>query len=195
MPDVPIHYSSPDEDNSRWIGFPFRDGDIVISARSKSGTTWVQIICALLVFQTPNLPDSLSTLSPWLDWLIMPRADVYAQLAGQDHRRFIKTHTPLDGLPVDPRVTYIVTGRHPLDMAVSLYHQGDNLNRKRIGELTGQSDSGSTTDHRPPLHQWLLRWIDKMSIPRTRSTPSWSVVAPHRCLVSSRHPERRPCPL
>jgi aryl sulfotransferase len=158
---VPIHYSSPDEDSSRWIDFPFRDGDIVISARSKSGTTWVQMICALLVFQTPEIPDSLANLSPWLDWLITPRADVYAQLAGQDHRRFIKTHSPLDGLPVDPRVTYIVTGRHPLDMAVSLYHQGGNLNRERIRELTGQTNSGSITDHRPPLHQWLLGWIEQ----------------------------------
>ena len=27
------------------------------------------------------------------------------------------------------QVTYLVPGRHPLDMAVSLYHQGSNLNR------------------------------------------------------------------
>jgi aryl sulfotransferase len=161
VPGVPTHYSSPDEDSSRWIDFPFREGDIVISARSKTGTTWVQMICALLVFQTRELPDSLSNLSPWLDWLITPRADVYAQLASQDHRRFIKTHTPLDGLPVDPRLTYIVTGRHPLDTAVSRYHQGDNLNRERIQELTGQPDSRSPTYHRPPLHQWLLGWIEQ----------------------------------
>jgi hypothetical protein len=119
------------------------------------------MICSLLVFQTPEIPDSLSNLSPWLDWLVTPRADVYAQLVGQDHRRFIKTHTPLDGLPVDPRVTYIVTGRHPLDMAVSLYHQGGNLNRERLYELTGQPDPGPTADHRPPLHQWLVGWIDQ----------------------------------
>ena len=161
VPDLPIHYTSPDEDSSRWIDFPFREGDIVISARSKTGTTWVQMISALLIFQTPELPDSLSNLSPWLDWLITPRTDVYAQLAGQAHRRFIKTHTPLDGLPVNPGVTYIVPGRHPLDMAVSLYHQGGNLNRERIRQLTGQSASQPTADHRPPLHQWLLGWIEQ----------------------------------
>jgi hypothetical protein len=122
--EAPGHYTSPDEDSGRWIGFPFREGDIVIGSRSKTGTTWVQMICVLLVFQTPKLPDSLSNLSPWLDWLVTPRADVYAQLAAQGHRRFIKSHTPLDGLPADSRVTYIVTGRHPLDMAVSLYHVG-----------------------------------------------------------------------
>jgi aryl sulfotransferase len=158
---VPIHYISPDEDSSRWIDFPFREGDIVISARSKTGTTWLQMICALLVFQTPELPDSLSRLSPWLDWLIAPRADVYQQLADQDHRRFIKTHTPLDGLPVDARVTYVVTGRHPLDTAVSLYHHRGNLNRERIRELAGQPGSGPIIDRRPPLHQWLLGWIEQ----------------------------------
>jgi hypothetical protein len=26
---------------------------------------------------------------------------VYAQLSAQQHRRFIKTHTPLDGIPLD----------------------------------------------------------------------------------------------
>ena len=48
---TPIHrYRSDEEDSARWTGFPFRDGDIVISTRSKSGTTWMQMICALLVF-------------------------------------------------------------------------------------------------------------------------------------------------
>ncbi len=125
------------------------------------------MICALLVFQTADLPGSLSDLSPWLDWLIAPRADVYARLAAQDHRRFIKTHTPLDGLPADPGVTFIVTGRHPLDMAVSLYHHGANLNRERIRALTGEPTLGPIAANRPPLHQWLLGWIDQDVDPRT----------------------------
>jgi aryl sulfotransferase len=92
----------------------------VISTRRKTGTTWMQMICALLIFQTPELPDTLWQLSPWLDSIAMPHDFVYAQLGGQRHRRFIKTHTPLDGIPLDPRVTYIVTARHPLDTFVSL---------------------------------------------------------------------------
>jgi aryl sulfotransferase len=158
MPN-PTRYTSADEDSGRWVGFPFRKGDIVISARSKTGTTWVQMICALLIFQTIEPPSPLSALSPWLDWLITPRADVYDQLAAQNHRRFIKSHTPLDGLPIEPGVTYIVTARHPLDIAVSLYHQGENLNRRRIAELTGRPHHGSASRIRPPLHQWLLEWI------------------------------------
>jgi aryl sulfotransferase len=165
VPANPTRYTSADEDSSRWVGFPFRKGDIVISARSKTGTTWVQMICALLIFQTAALPDSLSAMSPWLDWFVTPRRDVYDQLAAQTHRRFIKSHTPLDGLPVDPEVTYIVTGRHPLDMAVSLYYQGENLNRVRIAELTGQPDPGPAGIHRPPLHRWLLEWIESDASP------------------------------
>ena len=55
-------YRSSDDDNNRWVGFPFREGDIVISTRSKSGTTWMQMICALLVIGTPDLPAPLTTL-------------------------------------------------------------------------------------------------------------------------------------
>ncbi|HXH57239.1 sulfotransferase domain-containing protein [Iamia sp.] len=161
MFDVPpVRYRSTEEDSARWLGFAFRPGDIVISTRSKSGTTWVQMICALLVFQTTELPAPLAQLSPWLDWLVTPRDEVWAQLAAQEHRRFIKTHTPLDGIPRDRRVTYVVVARHPLDMAVSLYHQGDNLDRARIGELTGQARPAGPPAPRPRLHEWLLAWID-----------------------------------
>lgn len=163
---APVRYRSADEDSARWLGFPFRQGDIVISTRSKSGTTWVQMICALLVFQTSDLPAPLSELSPWLDWLVTPRDDVMARLADQDHRRFVKTHTPLDGIPLDPRATYIVVARHPLDMAVSLYHQGDNLDRVRLRQLTGRPEPAGPPAPRLPLHEWLMSWIDRDVGPR-----------------------------
>jgi Sulfotransferase domain len=92
---TPVRYRSADEDSGRWLAFAFRPGDIVISTRSKSGTTWMQMICALLIFQTADLPTPLAQLSPWLDWLITTQQQVYDQLAAQRHRRFIKTHTPL----------------------------------------------------------------------------------------------------
>jgi hypothetical protein len=163
-----MRYTSPDEDSGRWDGFPFRDGDIVISTRSKSGTTWMQMICALLIFRTPDLPAPLSHLSPWLDWLIHPRDEVIAQLEAQQHRRFVKTHTPLDGIPLDDRATYIVVARHPLDMAVSLYHQSANLNRPRMAELISGAEPGTQAapadqakSPRPSVVEALRRWIDR----------------------------------
>ncbi len=152
----PQRYTSSDEDSARWSAFRFRDGDIVISTRSKSGTTWMQMICALLVFQTAQLPEPLPVLSPWVDHAVEPVEDVIARLEAQRHRRFVKTHTPLDGIPLDERATYVVVARHPLDMAVSLYHQSDNIDRARLAELTGQPPRPKR--ERPPLHDWLVSW-------------------------------------
>jgi len=158
--DRPVHYTSPEEDSARWQGFPFREGDVVVSSRSKSGTTWLQAVCLVLVLQTPDLPSPLGDLSPWLDWTVRPRDDVVARLAAQPHRRVIKTHTPLDGLPLDERATFVVPGRHPLDMAVSLYHQGANIDRARLARLTGIPAETGARVARPPLRDWLLGWID-----------------------------------
>jgi aryl sulfotransferase len=166
MPAGPVRYRSDDEDSGRWSGFPFRDGDIVISTRSKSGTTWMQMICALLIFQTGQLPGTLPELSPWLDQLTMSRDERFARLAAQQHRRFIKTHTPLDGIPVDPRATYVVVARHPLDMALSLYHQGNNIDRARLRQLTGQPEPSEPAPPRPPLHDWLVSWIHEDTTPQ-----------------------------
>jgi aryl sulfotransferase len=169
MSDEPVRYQSAEEDSWRWAGFPFRPGDIVISTRSKTGTTWVQMICALLIFQTSELPDQLGSLSPWLDHTIAPRDEVVARLESQRHRRFIKTHTPLDGIPLDPGATYIVTARHPLDMAVSLFHQSDNIDRAAVRRLTGQPAPEATAapaPPRPPLSERLMRWVDRDTDPR-----------------------------
>jgi aryl sulfotransferase len=158
---APFRYQSHDEDSVRWLGFPFRPGDIVISTRRRTGTTWLQMICALLIFQRPELPVPLWHLSPWLDHKIAPRDAVYARLAEQPHRRFIKTHTPLDGIPYDPRVTYIVTGRHPLDMFVSLRHELDDIHR--TFQLTGKPpppEPGGPSGPGESLHDGLLRWIE-----------------------------------
>lgn len=114
-------------DSRRWDGFEFRDDDIVISTPSKCGTTWMQMQCALLVFQTPDLPRPLTRLSPWLDVQTEKVESVFAELAAQEHRRFIKTHTPLDGIPQDPNVTYITVGRDPRDVALSWDNHMGNL--------------------------------------------------------------------
>jgi hypothetical protein len=120
---APIRHHPSNEDSGRWLDFRFRAGDVVISTPRKSGTTWMQMICALLIFQTPDLPAPLWRLSPWLDTPDLPPEHVDAQLAAQRHRRFIKTHTPLAAIPSDARVTYVVTARHPVDAFVSMYHQ------------------------------------------------------------------------
>jgi aryl sulfotransferase len=125
--EATIRYRSFVADSIRWEGFPFREGDIVISTPSKCGTTWTQMICALLVFQTPDFDRPLAEISPWLDMLTADHREVVARLQAQPHRRFIKTHTPLDGLPVDDRVTYVCVGRDPRDVGFSWSNHLTNL--------------------------------------------------------------------
>src|SRR5206468_6178515 len=119
-----------------------------------------------LVFQNPTLPAPLWEVSPWLDWMIAPRDEVVARLEAQTHRRVIKTHTPLDGIPLDPRAVYMVVARHPLDAAVSLYHQGDNIDRQRLRELTGAPEPATPRSPSKPVHEWLLSWIASHDDPR-----------------------------
>ena len=120
-------YRSIVADSGRWDGFAFRPGDVVISTPAKCGTTWTQMLCALLIFDGPVFPAALDEVSPWLDMCTRPLAEVTAALAAQTHRRFIKTHTPLDGLPLHPDATYLVVGRDPRDVAVSFEHHAANV--------------------------------------------------------------------
>lgn len=131
-------------DSIRWDGFEFRDDDIVIATPPKCGTTWMQMQCALLIFQAPVLPAPLTRLSPWIDVQTERVEDVLALYASQTHRRFIKTHTPLDGIPWDSRVTYLTVGRDPRDVALSWDNHFNNLNLESVltrrVEIAGADD-------------------------------------------------------
>ncbi|MCP2341524.1 sulfotransferase domain-containing protein [Actinomadura rupiterrae] len=124
-----VRYQTSFTDSARWDGLVFRPGDIVISTPAKCGTTWLQMICALEIFQTAAFDRPLDQISPWLDVLLRPLPEVLADLEAQTHRRFIKTHTPLDGLPFDERVTYLCASRDPRDVAVSLDSHAGNTDR------------------------------------------------------------------
>lgn len=171
MTEKLARYRTPMEDSTRWDGFEFRPGDIVIGSPSKCGTTWTQMICALLIFQTPDLPAPLTSLSPWIDMLVRPKEEVWDQLAKQRHRRFIKTHTPFDGLRIDPQVTYITVGRDPRDVAISLRSHGKNIKRDVVRQLIQRashpdaqtSDAPADgVDERDQLDErsYVRRWID-----------------------------------
>src|SRR5690606_14544122 len=108
---------------------------IVITTPSKSGTTWMQTIVAMLVLDRADLPAPIATLSPWLDMQIHTDAEVLALLDAQEHRRFIKTHTPLDGVAYSPPVTYLAVIRHPLDVALSDRDHRANTREDRAREL------------------------------------------------------------
>jgi len=137
------HYQATVYDSYRWDGFELRPRDIIISTPPKCGTTWTQMICALLILQEPELPLPLDTLSPWIDMVTRSRKEVFADLEAQTHRRFIKTHTPLDGIPNDPTVTYICVGRDPRDVALSMDHHIDNMD---FGAFLGARERAAAID-------------------------------------------------
>lgn len=180
---VPAVYRSGLTDSSRWRQFPLRPDDIVISVPSKCGTTWMQMICALLIFQTPDLPAALTTVSPWLDMRLRPIADVTRALEAQQHRRFIKTHTPLDGLPQLPGVTYVVVGRDPRDVAVSMDHHRTNLDDQVIHRLLTSDEEAPpwplTNPQRPASkRERVLRWIHDQR-PATENLASLRTLVHH----------------
>ncbi|MFZ5491998.1 MAG: sulfotransferase domain-containing protein [Pseudomonadota bacterium] len=108
-------------DSTAWNGFAFRDDDIVIATYAKAGTTWTQQIVGQLVFGgAADVP--VHDISPWLDLRVPPTAQKHALLAAQTHRRFIKTHLPVDALVFSPRAKYLYIGRDGRDVAVSLYN-------------------------------------------------------------------------
>src|SRR5918995_1926121 len=143
-------YRSIIADSARWDGFAFRPGDIVISTPAKSGTTWMQMLCALLIFDGPDFPAPRGDLSPWLDMCDCPLAEVTTDLAAQTHRRFIKTHTPLDGLPLHPDVTYLVVGRDPRDVAISTEHHTANMDFAHFLELRAAAVGNEDLAELPP---------------------------------------------
>lgn len=109
-------------DSLRWNFFTFRDDDIVSTTSGKTGTTWTQGIVANLIFSGRELPEPPLEMSPWLDMRVFPLEQVLTQLEQQTHRRFIKTHLPLDGLRYDPRAKYLYVGRDTRDVFMSAWN-------------------------------------------------------------------------
>lgn len=180
-------YRSIVADSQRWEGFQFRDDDIVISTPAKCGTTWMQMLCALLVFQTPELPRRLTELSPWLDMQTASRDEIVVELDAQEHRRFIKSHTPLDGLPYDERVTYICVGRDPRDVAVSWDNHFQNINLPVFldarASAVGLDDLAEVMPDGPPIppedpRERFWQWVED-DAPGTAGTSTLKATLEH----------------
>jgi len=164
-------------DSTRWRVYNHRPGDIVISTSYKTGTTWMQTIVANLLYQDGAFPAPVTTMSPWLD-MAFPPLDVVAQaLDAQTHRRFIKTHLALDGLPYFDTARYIVVGRDIRDVFMSIWnhHSGYSDNMKAMAKersaLVGHEFPTEFAD----LHEMFRAWIDKSPFEwESSGYPYWS---------------------
>jgi aryl sulfotransferase len=163
-------------DSARWERFRFREDDVVISTPSKCGTTWMQNTVGMLLLDRPVLGVPISTVSPWLDMLIRTDEEVFGVLEEQEHRRWIKTHTPLDGLPFHPTVTYIAVIRHPLDVALSDRDHRANEDERRAYELrlaaAGAPDPSWKREPEPQDAAEFLHWFIDSDAPPTGSGPN-----------------------
>src|SRR4051794_34786286 len=124
LPTIEHLYQNHHLDSTRWQHYRPRPGDIIISTSYRSGTTWTQQIVRQLILW--NQPDEVLARTPvmeaslWLDLPLPPLEEMIARLEAQQHRRFIKTHLALDGLPYYPQVKYLIIGRDPRDVFMSL---------------------------------------------------------------------------
>lgn len=160
LPQVKHVYQNHHLDSTRWKRYIPRDDDIIISTSYKSGTTWMQMIVHGLIFGDGEARP-LNEVSPWLGMRLRPIDDIIARLEAQQHRRFIKSHLPLDGLPYFPQARYIVVGRDSRDVFMSLWNHYRNYTPdmyKRLNETPGRVG--------PPfpicpqdIRQFWQRWI------------------------------------
>ncbi len=155
-------------DSSRWADFEHRPGDIFVCTPPKCGTTWTQAICALLIFQTPDLKINPATISPWLDAIFEPIEEILATLEDQTHRRFIKTHTPLDGIPYFEDCEYVCVYRDPRDVFFSLRSHVDNMKFDVSKEMLNETPQ-----------QGFRNWLATAYEPGEEQGPSLGAITHH----------------
>lgn len=170
-------YKSALMDSTRWDQFTPRTDDIVITTSYKAGTTWMQGICAALVFQTPQPPVPQDELTPWLDANFAPIEDVIAKLEGLTNRRYIKTHLPLDGIKFFDEIKYIYVGRDGKDVWMSMWNHWHNSNP----DITDAMNDAPGREGPPMLHPpqeiqpAFDEWLTRGSFPwENDGYPFWS---------------------
>ncbi|MEM9203952.1 MAG: sulfotransferase domain-containing protein [Actinomycetota bacterium] len=169
-------FITPFEDSRRWERVPYRDDDIVISTPPKCGTTWTQRIVMSLLWPDDDTPGTRGALSPWVDIRASPVDDMAAQLAGQEHRRFIKTHTPADGIPLDPNVKYVLVYRSAADALVSWGNHRSSMRAEVVEALNGEAADdgieGVPTTFEGDYDELLVEWTSYWS-PAIHLAPWW----------------------
>lgn len=183
-------YQNHKLDSTYWDAFEPRTDDVVIATSIKSGTTWMQTIVANLIFQGQLPSQPVWQLSPWIEFRPADIKEKLARIDKQSHRRFVKTHLPLDGLRYFPEVKYIYVGRDGLDIFMSLWNH-HNAFSPEMRELVNNFP-GRVGDPLPPtpddIHQFFHEWITKGWFPwESEGYPNWSVLRHAQTWFDFRH--------
>jgi aryl sulfotransferase len=153
-------------DSTIWNDLKFRDDDIIISTYAKSGTTWMQQIIAQLSFGgDPEL--AVADMSPWLDLRVPPKEIKLPLVEAQTHRRFLKTHLPVDALVFSPKARYLYIGRDGRDVVWSFYNHHVNANAVWYAALNDTPGRVGPPIGPPPddVRQYWRDWMDRDGFP------------------------------
>lgn len=149
-------------DSTVWNDFRFRDGDIIVGTYAKSGTTWTQQIIGQLLFDGSAEVD-VGEMSPWVDLRVPPKEMKLPAIEAQTHRRFLKTHLPVDALVFSPRARYVYIGRDGRDVVWSMYNHHANANQTWYDMLNDTPGRVGPPIGKPPesIRQYFLDWMDR----------------------------------
>jgi len=170
-------YQNHHFDSTRWDYLERRPDDIVIATSYKAGTTWTQSIVAHLIFHGGEIPGPVGELSPWLDMRLMPLEVVLNGLKAQTHRRFIKTHLPIDGVPYDERLKYLYVARDARDVFMSLWNHYTRHTEEAMIRFNITLGREGDEFPRPPgdIHEFWRNWMTRGWFPwETDGWPYWS---------------------
>lgn len=148
-------------DSTIWNDFVFRDDDIVVATYAKSGTTWMQQIIGQLLFDgDPEI--AVAEMSPWLDLRVPPKQEKLPLVQAQTHRRFLKTHLPVDALVYSPKAKYLYIGRDGRDVVWSFYNHHANANRAWYQALNDTPGRVGPPIEPPPadILQYWQEWLE-----------------------------------
>jgi aryl sulfotransferase len=172
-------YQNHHLDSERWHEYSPRDGDIIVTTSYKSGTTWTQsILLSLLHPEVTDPQTSMQQMSPWVDarFVPIPRADLRGILEALPDRRFLKSHLPLDGLPCFENVRYLIVGRDPRDVFMSLLNHYSSYTELAMSMFNSPDRPGEPLppcpdEPRALWRDWMTRgWFDWES----EGYPFWS---------------------
>jgi aryl sulfotransferase len=153
-------------DSTIWNDLKFRNDDIVIATYGKSGTTWTQQIIAQLLFNGSE-DTAVADMSPWLDLRVPPKAIKLPMVEAQTHRRFLKTHLPVDALVFSPKAKYIYIGRDGRDALWSAYHHHLTANDRFYDALNNTPGLVGEPMERPTVDvvSYFRRWLERDGYP------------------------------
>lgn len=154
-------------DSRRWSAYRPRSGDVIIATYPKCGTTWMQQIVGLLIFQSPE-PRPVGEIAAWVDRRLDPLEEIMHRFEIQTHRRFLKSHLPFNGMPIYNDVRYIHVARDGRDACLSYHNQITRFREDTLrvlddiglsDELIGRTYPRVSTDPRAYFRMWMQEGV------------------------------------